>query len=129
VTEPRWIGRTIILAIHNDQLDQHGGMAGLRDAGSLESALDRARNRYHYQPDADLSSLAAAYGFAIATAHPFFDGNKRTAFMCMYTFLGLNGFRIVSAEAEVVTVMIGVADGTLKEDHLAEWLRTHTQPW
>jgi len=94
--------------------------------GALESALSRAPARLNYNPSADLAELAACDGFAIATSHPFTDGNKRTAFMCMFTFLGLNGLRIVAPEMEVVPLMMGVAAGGTDEPGLAEWLRNNT---
>src|SRR5919108_5125004 len=85
--EPRWLNVTMILAIHSDQIQQHGGSLGLRDRGLLDSALARRRNRYHYESAADLVDLAAASGFAIARNHPFVDGNKRVAFQAMYVSL------------------------------------------
>ena len=128
MNEPKWIGRATVLAIHADQLVQHGGLGGVRDPNLLESALNRAPTRHHYQPDSDLFDLAAAYAFGIATSHPFGDGNKRTAFMAMFTFLGLNGLRIVAREMDVVALMLSVANGSIDEPSLAEWLRSHTQP-
>jgi death on curing protein len=128
VNDVRWLGRAAVLAMHADQIDQHSGLGGTRDANLLESALNRAPMRLHYKPDADLPELGAAYGFAIATSHPFLDGNKRTAFMCMYTFLGLNQVRINASEPEAVEIMMGVASGTIDEAVLADWLRAHTQP-
>jgi len=126
MTEPRWLGTTIILAIHADQIREHGGSLGLRDKGLLESALDRPRNRHHYSPESDLTTLAAAYGFGIARNHPFVDGNKRVAFQAMYVFLGLNGLRLHAAEEEVVATMLGVASGAVQEDELAAWLRRNS---
>ncbi len=76
----------------------------------------------------DLALLAAAYGFGLATNHPYRDGNKRAAFLAMAIFLGLNGYEIEAPEAEVVTVMVGVAAGLIKERQLAEWVRAHLVP-
>jgi death-on-curing protein len=118
----------LALAVHADQVKEHGGTLGLRDRGLLESALDRARNRFHYERRSDLCELAAAYGFGIAKNHPFVDGNKRVAFQEIYLFLGLNGLRIDASEEEVVTLMLAVASGDLDEGALADWLRTHTGP-
>ncbi|NIP87774.1 MAG: type II toxin-antitoxin system death-on-curing family toxin, partial [Gammaproteobacteria bacterium] len=73
-------------AIHRDQLRQHGGVPGVRDENALESALARPRNKWAYDPDADLAALAAAYGYGLATNHGYNDGNKRIAFMAMYVF-------------------------------------------
>jgi len=126
VSAPRWVTASVVLAIHADQIRAHGGTPGLRDRGLLESALDRPRNRYHYQPDAGLCALAAAYGFALARNHPFVDGNKRVAFQAMFLFLGLNGLRIVASEEAVVSVMLSVASGEMDEEMLASWLETST---
>jgi death-on-curing protein len=128
VTEPRWLDPVHILAIHSDQIRAHGGSRGLRDRGLLESALERPRNHYHYKADADLASLAAAYGFGIAKTHPFIDGNKRVAFQAMYLFLGLNGLLIDASEEEVVTTILSLASGDLDEPALAGWLRDHIHP-
>ena len=114
------------LAVQADQVLQHGGSPGLRDEGLLESALERPRNRWHYEPDSDLVTLAAAYGYGLARNHPFVDGNKRVAFQVMYVFLGLNGTSITASEPDVVQLMLGVAGGSVAERALAEWLRNHT---
>jgi len=128
VTEPRWLARLHILAVHSDQIQAHGGSLGLRDRGLLESALERPRNRFHYEPTSDLPSLAASYGFGIAKNHPFVDGNKRVAFQAMYLFLGLNGLRIDASEEEVVPTTLSLASGDLDGPGLAAWLRDHVTP-
>jgi len=120
---PRWVTRLVVEAVHTDQIREHGGRAGLRDEGSLESALARPRQRLAHEPSADLAGLAAAYGFELARNHPFVDGNKRVAFLAMAVFLGLNGTAIECPEVEVVTVMLALAAGELSEDELADWLR------
>lgn len=114
--------------MHADQIRQHGGALGLRDEGLLESVLHRPRDRRHDEPEADLARIAAAYGSGLARNHPFVDGNKRVAFQAMYVFLGLNGYRIEATEPEVVTLMVGVADGSVPEEALADWLREHLRP-
>lgn len=116
----------VVLAVHADQLRQHGGGHGIRDRGLLESALARHRSRWQYDPDAPLSALAAAYGFGIASNHAFIDGNKRTAFQAMYVFLGLNGWRLKAEDEEVVRIMEGVASGSTEESALADWLEMHS---
>lgn len=122
--EPRWVDRLVVDAIHFDLLRAHGGMPGLRDEGALESALARPRQRFAHESSCDGATLAAAYGFGLARNHPFNDGNKRVAFVVMGVFLGLNGFEIQSPEAEVVTVMLDLAAGSLTEEQLAERLRS-----
>jgi len=114
----------VVDAIYLDLLRAHGGVQGLRNEAARESALARPRRRFAYEPGSDDATLAAAYGCGLARNHPFNDGNKRVAFVVMGVFLGLNGFEIQSPEAEVVTVMLGLAAGSLTEEQLAEWLRS-----
>ena len=123
--EPRWVPTPAVLAIHADQIRQHGGGLGIRDRGLLESALARPVNLWQYKPRSEPWDLAAAYAYGIARNHPFIDGNKRTAFQVMYVFLGLNGWRIKAAEEEVVQVMEGVGSGAEDEVSLADWIEEH----
>lgn len=123
-----WVGSTVVLAIHEDQIAEHGGGSGVRDQGLLASALDRPRNIAAYEPDADISRLAAAYGFGIAKNHPFVDGNKRTALVVMEAFLDLNGFDLTADDAACVVVLQAVADGTMTEEKLACWIRDNIAP-
>ena len=122
MSEPIWLTRQIIVAIHDEQLAIHGGASGLRDEGMLESALDRPRNKWAYE-NAELAELAAAYAFAIARNHPFVDGNKRTSLLAIYTFLGLNGFDFVVPEAEAAAVILAMAAGEVSEEGLTRWIR------
>jgi death-on-curing protein len=108
---------------------EHGGSLGIRDEGMLESALSRPRQKRHYEPDTDLAALSAAYAFGIAKNHPFVDGNKRAALVSSYTFLAVNGFELEAPEPEAVTMILGVADGSISEDDLASWIRSHLIPW
>lgn len=125
MTEPRWPALVHVPAIHSDQIKTHGGSAGLRDRGLLESALERPRNQFHHGSDPDLASLAAAYGFGLANDHPFVDGNKCGAFQAMYLFLGLNGFRIEAPKEAVVSLILCLAAGEIDETELADWVREH----
>jgi death-on-curing protein len=121
-----WIDPAVILAVHDEQLAEHGGAAGVRDAGLLESALARPRNLAHYgQPDA--CELAAAYAFGLAKNHPFIDGNKRSAFVATELFLMLNGWRLTAGDADCVMVMLRLAAGEVDEASFAQWLRDHVE--
>jgi len=121
-----WIDPAVILAVHDEQLAEHGGAAGVRDAGLLESALARPRNLAHYgQPDA--CELAAAYAFELAKNHPFIDGNKRSAFVATELFLMLNGWRLTAGDADCVMVMLRLAAGEVDEASFAQWLRDHVE--
>ena len=122
MSEPFWLTRQIIVAIHDEQLAIHGGAGGLRDESMLESALDRPRNRWAYE-QAELAELAAAYAFGIARNHPFVDGNKRTSLLALYTFLGLNDIDFVVAEADAAAMILALAAGEVSEDGLTRWIR------
>lgn len=126
--EPIWLTRAIVEAIHGEQILEHGGSLGLRDEGLLESALARPRNRWEYEPESDLATLAAACGFGIARNHPFVDGNKRAALVAVYTFLWVNGLELEAPEPEVYSMILGLADGSNSEDTLANWIRFHLTP-
>lgn len=122
-----WIEESVVWAVHEAQLAEHGGLAGVRDAGLLASALGRPINLAAYG-EADAAALAAAYAFELAKNHPFIDGNKRTAFVCAELFLALNGFALLAEDASCVSIMLALAGGELPETELATWLRTHTTP-
>ncbi len=122
---PRWLGRLVLDAIHQDLIATHGGLPGVRDDGLVESALARPRQAFSYGSAPDVAALAASYGYGIARNHPYHDGNKRIAFVAMAVFAELNGFELEAAEADVVDVMLRLAADELDEDQLADWLRAH----
>ena len=117
-----WIDPAVILAVHDEQLAEHGGAAGVRDAGLLESALARPRNLAHYG-EPDVCELAAAYAFGLAKNHPFIDGNKRSAFVATELFLALDGWRLDAPDADCVIVMLNLAAGDIDEPAFSQWLR------
>lgn len=123
--EPHWLNRAVVDSVHTDQLREHGGLSGIRDENMLESALVRPRNKWIYGKEDDLAALAAAYGFAFVTSHPYRDGNKRIGFLAIAAFLGINGHDFQATDAEVVTQMMGLADGQISEDELADWIGEH----
>lgn len=122
--EPVWLDADVAFAVHDRQLAEHGGSAGVRDAGALESALARPRNRWSYDED-DRCVLAAAYAFGVARNHPFVDGNKRTAWVLARLFLQLNGIAIAFDAANAIDTVLALAAGELSEDELADWFRGH----
>jgi death on curing protein len=126
VTEPEWLSKALILAIHDEQLAEHGGGTGVRDGGLLDSARARPRNRLAYDATADLATLAAAYAFRIARNHPFIDGNKRTAFVAAEVFLDLNGMTLTASDEDCVLTMLRLAAGEIEEDAFAAWLRENS---
>jgi death-on-curing protein len=124
--EPAWLSRVAVDAIHTDQIREHGGLPGLRDENALESALARARQKWHYAEEADLATLAAAYGFGLVKNHPYRDGNKRIGFLAIVTFLGINGRELQATDAEVVAEIVALADNRVSEAQLADWIRVHS---
>jgi death on curing protein len=121
--QPKWLTRVVIDAIHNDQIREHGGLAGVRDENALESALARPQQKWHHADRPDVPMLAAAYAFGFVKNHPYRDGNKRIGFLAMVTFLGLNGYGFDATDAEVVAEFLSLADGSVLEQDLTEWIR------
>lgn len=118
----RWLDRDLVLAIHEEQLAQHGGGVGIRDEGLLESALARPKNLFAYKPEAGLPELAASYAFGIARNHPFIDGNKRTAYVAMELFLVDHGLLLTAEDGDAVLTFLALATGEIAEENLAEWI-------
>ena len=127
MSEPQWVPVRQILRMHELGVTYFGGAPGVRDAGLLQSAVDRAPNKFHYG-ETRLTVLAAAYAYGLARNHPFVDGNKRVALSAMVEFLAKNGVRLVAASSELTAVMLSLASGTIGEPELATWLDTHTEP-
>ena len=120
-----WISELLVLTIHDMQLAEHGGLAGVRDKNMLESALARPQNLSVYgTPDA--AEFAASYGYGIARNHPFVDGNKRTAFVACELFLDLNGWELTANDVDCVLMMLDVAAGEISEAEFAAWVRQNS---
>lgn len=123
MTEPRWVLDTLVRAVHEMLLAEHGGSPGVRDPALLDSALTRPKQRLNYQPDVSLFELAATYSHGIARNHPFIDGNKRVALATGAVFLELNGLTLDAPEAEAVIMFEQLAAGQVDETELADWFR------
>ena len=122
---PVWIDLAVVLAIHDEQLAEHGGQPGVRDRGLLESALARPRNQFSYG-ETSIARLAASYAFGLSRNHPFLDGNKRTSLVVAELFLELNRLGLSATDAECVTTFLQLAAGDLTEDQLADWNAAHS---
>lgn len=122
----RWIDRHALVLLHDASLAEHGGSAGLRDEGLLESALARPQNLAAYGSP-DFADLAATYGVGLAKNHAFVDGNKRAAFLGVGLFLALNGYRLVAEQADATLTMLAVAAGDTDEPAFAAWIREHSR--
>lgn len=124
-----WLDAALVLAIHDRQLAEYGGMAGVRDANLLDSALARPQQMEAYaDPAPDVADLAAALAYGLARNHPFIDGNKRTAAVACETFIELNEARLDAEDAELFPLYLALADGSLSADAFAAWLRDHLRP-
>jgi len=121
-----WVSDEIVYAIHSEQLAEHGGLDGVRDASLVESALARPQHLAHYETP-DIADLAASYGYGLAKNHPFYDGNKRTAFVIVELFLRLNGYQLIADDQDCILEMLRVANGELSEGDFAGWIRRSIQ--
>lgn len=126
MTEPVWLGKELVLRVHERQLEDHGGATGVRDEGLLESALARPLNQFAYG-ERDMATLAAAYAFGIARNHPFVDGNKRTAFVACELFLAANGRDLGASDEECLAMMLALASSEIGEEEFAAWLRENVR--
>jgi death-on-curing protein len=113
-----------VLAIHTDQIARFGGSGGLRDAGQLEAALFRPQTGYYK----DLVAEAAALWESLSQNHPFIDGDKRTAFAAMFTFLSINGLEL-TAEADDAWALLRPLYDASRFDYatIELWLRANTR--
>jgi death-on-curing protein len=118
----RWIDKGALILLHDESLAEHGGRAGLRDEGLLDSALNKPLNLLACGAP-DFADLAASYASGLAKNHPFVDGNKRAAFLAVGMFLYLNGCRLQTSQAEATLTVLGLAAGEVSESDFAIWLR------
>ena len=117
---PRWIERKVLDAIQEDQRQQHGGNSGILNAGNIDSALGRPRNRFAYK-GAGLFACAASYVFGIPKNHGYEDANKRTAYMAALTFLRISGYRVQATPQDIITLMLDVANDLVDEPAIEAW--------
>lgn len=122
----RWLPREVLIAVHEEQLAEHGGAPGLRDEGLFESALARPQQLANYG-EPDVADLAAAYAFGLVRNHPFIDGNKRTGYVAAELFLALNGYAMTASDESATLTTLALAAGDLDEAAFAAWLRRHLQ--
>ncbi len=123
---PEWVLLETAVLVHEQSLAAFGGLAGIRDEGLLASAMSRPQNLFAYGKPT-LHELAAAYAFGIAKNHPFFDGNKRAAFVVGVIFLELNGQRFTAGEADAALRTLALAAGEMAEPAYAAWLEANCE--
>jgi death-on-curing protein len=125
MNEPAWITKPILLSVHGELLNRFGGLAGIRDEGLLDSALNRPLHLFNYGSPT-IFQMAASYSHGIVKNHPFLDGNKRTGFMAAYIFLGVNGWFLEATEEEAVLETLALAAGESSEEAYAAWLERNS---
>ena len=128
MSDPVWIETAVVLEIHLEQIAQFGGVPGIREPNSIESALARPRNLFAYENVTDIARLAASYAFGLAKNHAFVDGNKRVAFIAAGMFLRLNGMRLKADQVDATLRFFELAAGTLDEESLADWIQKNSAP-
>jgi death-on-curing protein len=121
VNEPNWLAREVLLAIQGELLNRFGGLAGIRDEGLMDSAINKPKNLFAYGQPTPFE-LAASYATGLVKNHPFLDGNKRIGFMAAYVFLGANGWSLEATEEEAVLETLALAAGESTESDYAAWL-------
>jgi death on curing protein len=124
--EPIWLTRQVVEILHLEQIAEHGGRPGLRDENALEAALARPHQLFTYRRRTTLPHLAAALCIGLAKGHPFVDGNKRVAFLGMYTFLAVNGMVLEADEMDAASTVEKIAAGEVDEPVLVRWITTHS---
>ena len=126
-SEPVWLTEVQAKMLHAEALNLFGGTPGIRDVGLLQSALARPRHLWAYGERVSLFDLAAAYGFGIAKNHAYVDGSKRAALLAIRAFLFRNGYTFRPEEVDTVVMMEGIADGSVSEELLSEWVEAHSE--
>jgi death-on-curing protein len=123
----KWVSEKTVLAIHDEQLAEHGGMPGVREMALVQSALHKPHNLAACGVP-DIADLTAAYAYGISRNHGFLDGNKRTAFVVAYVFLLDQGYELMASDQEALATMLAVAPGEMSEMELAVWFRGYIHP-
>ena len=121
MNEPNWLAREVLLAIQGELLNRFGGLAGIRDEGLMDSAINKPKNLFAYGQPTPFE-LAASYATGLVKNHPFLDGNKRIGFMAAYVFLGANGWSLEGTEEEAVLETLALAAGESTESDYSAWL-------
>jgi len=124
----KFLKEDIILSLHQDQLKRYGGKTGLRDKKLFQSAMAQPEASFQGEyAHEDVFHMADAYGFHLCQNHPFYDGNKRTALIAMYTFLYVNGYQIVADKKSLFAIMMDLAQGKVSKDQLRKFLKENTK--
>jgi len=123
----RYLDANEVILIHERILDRFGGAGGLRDWGLLDSAVNRLRATFAGKDlYPDIFTRAAALGHSLILNHPFVDGDKRTAWEAMRTFIEENRYLLQAEHDEIIELMLKIEDKSLGVKHIALWLKDHS---
>ena len=124
--EPHWVSARLLVYVHRELMEEHGGAVGAVDVALLDSACARPHNLWAYtNPRPGLAALAATLGYGLARNHCFIDGNKRIALAAIDVFLRMNGFYLNVSETEAVVIFREIAAGAMDEAATNQWIRDH----
>ena len=113
-----------IMEIHKTVLKRYGGMKGIRDKNLLISAIHQPRHTFGGEfLYSSVPEMAAVYAYHLAENQPFFDGNKRTAFISSVVFLKLNRYSFYSDNEEVYQVFTDLGNKKIGKNDLILWYK------
>lgn len=117
-----------ILLLHNELILEFGGIAGIRDEGLLDSAINAPFQSFGGEElYPTLLEKAAWLGYGIISNHPFFDGNKRTGTHVMLVFLNINGIYLNYDDIDLINTILSIASGNMTENQLLLWIQNHIE--
>ena len=116
-----------VIAMHSELISQSGGLDGVRDANMLDASINSPFHTFggnYLYPT--LQAMAAHLAFSLIKNHSFIDGNKRIGILSMLVFLEINGLPVTCTDDELVSLGLGLADSTIDESELIEWIISHS---
>jgi len=121
------LSQETVVAMHSELIAQSGGLDGIRDANMLDASINSPFHTFDGQylyPT--LQAMSAHFAFSLIKNHPFLDGNKRIGILSMLVFLDINGLPVTCTDDELVTLGLGLADSSITEPELIEWIISHS---
>lgn len=116
-----------ILQLNSLAIQTYGGDHGIRDRALIESAISQPKATfdgiYLHQ---SIFEMAAAYYYHISESQGFSDGNKRTGFLAMFSFLKLNGYDLIIPNDYLWPVLMQVAREEKGKTELAEFIKNNS---
>jgi death-on-curing protein len=115
-----------IITIHNKLVAVTGGSPGIRDIGLLESAVLGCVQTFGGEDIyPTVVEKAARMAYSLCKNHPFVDGNKRVAVTALLVILRMNGISMQFTQQELITLGLGVADGSIDYENIIIWVNSH----